>query len=84
MPKPKVANLSSGLVAVKGRAAPPPDAPARGAEQAGATREEIVPLNFRIPASLRRAFKTYAAQHDMKLNELLRVAFEAYRTQQGD
>jgi hypothetical protein len=98
MPKPKVADLSSGLVAVKGRAAPPPDAPARVAElspparrgrqghakQAGPTREEIVPLNFRIPASLRRAFKTYAAQHDMKLNELLRVAFEAYRTQQGD
>jgi hypothetical protein len=98
MPKPKVADLSSGLVAVKGRAAPPPDAPTRGAKlaqpagrgrqgdakDAGATREAIVPLNFRIPASLRRAFKTYAAQHDMKLNELLRVAFEAYRTQQGD
>jgi hypothetical protein len=97
MPKPKIADLSSGLVAVKGSAAPPPDAPARAepapvagrsrqndAEGAGASREEIVPLNFRIPVSLRRAFKTYAAQHDMKLNELLRVAFEAYRTQQGD
>jgi hypothetical protein len=98
MPKPKIADLSSGLVAVKGRAAPPPDTPIRAAElapvagrsrqgdikEAGVTREEIVPLNFRIPASLRRAFKTYAAQHDMKLNELLRVAFEAYRAQQGD
>jgi len=74
MPKPKVADLSSGLVAVKGGSAPPEEAP----------REEIVPLNFRIPASLRREFKTYAAQHDMKLNELFRAAFDAYRVQQGD
>jgi hypothetical protein len=74
MPKTKVADLSAGLVAVKGSAAP----------REGAPREEIVPLNFRIPASLRREFKTYAAQHDMKLNELFRAAFDAYRVQQGD
>lgn len=74
MPKPKVADLSAGLVAVKGEAALPEPEP----------REEIVPLNFRIPASLRREFKTYAAQHDMKLNELFRAAFDAYRTQQRD
>ena len=36
------------------------------------------PLNFRVPADFRRRFKTYAAQHDMKLNELLYKAFEAY------
>ena len=97
MAKPKVADLSPGLVAIKGGAAPPADTPTRaagpspalervgqGAAEEIATGEEIVPLNFRIPASLRRAFKTYAAQHDMKLNELLRVAFEAYRAQQGD
>ncbi len=74
MAKPKVAHLSARLVAVKGGSAPPKEAP----------REEIVPLNFRIPASLRREFKTYAAQHDMKLNELFRAAFDAYRAQQGD
>ena len=74
MPKPKVADLSAGLVAVKGGSAPPEEAP----------REEIVPLNFRIPASLRREFKTYAAQHDMKLNELFRASFDAYRERQGD
>ena len=97
MAKPKVADLSPGLVAIKGSAAPPADTPTRaarpspvsgrdgqGAAEETGTREEIVPLNFRIPASLRRAFKTYAAQHDMKLNELLRVAFEAYRARQGD
>jgi len=37
-----------------------------------------------VPASFRREFKTYAAGHDMKLNELLRRSFEAYRKVQGD
>jgi hypothetical protein len=41
----------------------------------------LSPLNFRVPAGFRREFKTYAAQHDLKLNELLRRAFEAYRRQ---
>ena len=74
MPRTKVADLSAGLVAVKGNAAPREEVP----------REEIVPLNFRIPASLRREFKTYAAQHDMKLSELFRASFNAYRVRQGD
>ena len=94
MPKPKVANLSPGLVAVKGAATPPLDAPVRSAADAAtsgskadeqaSSREEIVPLNFRVTTSFRRAFKTYAASHDMKLNHLLRVAFDAYRKQEGD
>ena len=41
-------------------------------------------MNFRVPESFRREFKTYAAQHDMKLNELLRRSFEALRRQNGD
>lgn len=44
----------------------------------------LSPLNFRVPASFRREFKTYAARHDMKLNELLRRSFEAFRKVQGD
>lgn len=44
----------------------------------------LSPLNFRVPASFRREFKTYAAQHDLKLNELLRRSFDAYRQAQGD
>jgi hypothetical protein len=31
----------------------------------------------------RREFKTYAAAHDLKLNELLVKCFETYRKQQG-
>jgi hypothetical protein len=33
---------------------------------------------------LRRRFKTYAAAHDMKLNELLRRAFDEYEQRHGD
>ncbi len=44
----------------------------------------LAPLNFRISPAFRREFKTYAAKHDLKLNELLRRCFEAYRREQGD
>jgi hypothetical protein len=116
--KSKPAQLSAGLVAIKGAAAPSPDMPGRGggtvlatvppvpqlaADPAGTpTRAaqrpgdrkaaspeptevkeaNLAPLNFRISASFRREFKTYAATHDLKLNELLRLSFEAYRRQQ--
>jgi hypothetical protein len=91
--KSKRPELTAGLVAVKGAAAPAADMPTRAAgpvavaprpaqpERAG---DELVPLNFRLPASFRREFKTYAARHDMKLNELLRECFQAYRQVKGD
>lgn len=53
-------------------------APARAGEGG------LAPLNFRVAAGFRREFKTYAARHDLKLNELLRRSFEAYRKAQGD
>jgi hypothetical protein len=115
----KPAELSAGLVAVKGAAIPSPDMPSRAVapviapvptaaptttpppadttpapnaanqpQQAAPKAEEkeanLAPLNFRISASFRREFKTYAAHHDLKLNELLRLCFEAYRRQQSD
>ena len=108
----KPADLSAGLVAIKGEAAPSPDMPGRaggalaavppaaapaamhpgrpgygqrGRRRAGGARAcqrrpIFTPLNFRIPASFRREFRTYAATHDLKLNELLRLCFEAYRS----
>ena len=42
------------------------------------------PLNFRVSASFRREFKVFAAEHGLKLNELLRRSFDAYRRQQGN
>ena len=115
----KPADLSAGLVAVKGAAIPSPDMPRRAgapamapvstaaptvtappadttpapnavnqprraAPKAEEKEANLAPLNFRISASFRREFKTYAAHHDLKLNELLRLCFEAYRRQQGD
>ena len=94
----KPAELSPNLVAVKGAAAPMPGMPGRSTEaspveaakpktagkEASREREELLPLNFRISASFRRDFKTYAATHDMKLNELLRLCFDAYRKQRRD
>jgi hypothetical protein len=113
--KSKPAELSAGLVAIKGAAAPSPDMPGRAgpapqvvpaaantsAPPKAAARATVrakappvavpdakeanfTPLNFRIPASFRREFRTYAATHDLKLNELLRLCFEAYRRQKGD
>lgn len=104
----KPADLSSGLVAVKGAAMPSSDMPARTGGisppvpqpivpvvdavseamppvTAKAEKEQnLAPLNFRVSAAFRRDFKTYAATHDLKLNELLRLSFDAYRQQKGD
>ena len=114
--KNKPAELSAGLVAIKGAAAPSPDMPGRAgtaltavpppapeaavsaspkaaikpparrtkAEPATEKEANLAPLNFRISATFKREFKTYAAAHDLKLNELLRRSFEAYRKQQRD
>jgi hypothetical protein len=81
----KPAPLSSQLVAVKGNAAPVDDMPTRSAT-APAKEEEtgLAPLNFRVSAEFRREFKTYAAAHDLKLNKLLALSFQAYRQQRGD
>jgi hypothetical protein len=77
----KPATDLSALVTTKGAAAPTKDMPTR-APTASITKDESKgtgePLNFRVPAEFRRRFKTYAAQNDMKLNELLYKAFDAY------
>jgi len=69
----------TGLVATKGRAAPVAEMPPRSAKPAADDDEaNNVPLNFRITADLRRRFRMFAAAHDLKLNELLRLAFDEY------
>ena len=80
----KTAELSPGLVAIKGQAAPANDMPTRAT--AAKTKPEAGqdPLNFRVAKAFRREFKTYAAAHDLKLNELLVKSFQSYRKQQGD
>jgi hypothetical protein len=38
-----------------------------------------MPLNFKVPSDFRREFKTYAAQHNKKLNQLLYESFAALK-----
>lgn len=96
MSRKPAAALSASLVAVKGAAVPAPDMPGRGtpisqvptsqAENAAPTAEAAgsgMPLNFRVSDSFRREFKVYAAQKGLKLNELLRRSFDAYRRENG-
>ena len=39
---------------------------------------ELVPMNFKMPPDFVKRFKREALERDMKLNVLLRAAFEAY------
>jgi hypothetical protein len=96
MSKKPAATLSANLVAVKGMAAPTPDMPGRATPPAVAPLKAVPepepaaqkeaggqPLNFRVSDAFRREFKVYAAEHGLKLNELLRLSFEAYRHKSG-
>lgn len=87
----------TNLIAVKGSAAPAvtavsnANAPAALADKSATPKaaeepagEELAPLNFKVPLSFKREFKTYAASKDIFLHELLKRGFEAYRKQQGD
>ena len=83
----KAAALTSGLVAFKGQGASVNEMPTRQPEPAPVKIKEaacLQPLNFRVSNDFRREFKTYAASHDLKLNELLKRSFAAYRKQNGD
>lgn len=78
----------SGLVATKGQAQPVANVPPRSAAPAAQPEQDqdsagLVPMNFRVSAELRREFKVYAAENDLKLVELLRRAFLAYKAQNG-
>jgi hypothetical protein len=40
---------------------------------------ELVPLNFKVSADFKREFKTFAAQRDISMLELLIRSFEEYK-----
>jgi hypothetical protein len=52
------------------------------AEQSESTKG--MPLNFKVPSDFRREFKTYAAQHNKKLNQLLYEAFAALKAKHAE
>jgi hypothetical protein len=84
-PRPAAADAEGQLPRATA-AAPRPSRPARrlAPKPNEVVEANLAPLNFRIAPSFRREFKSYAAQHDLKLNELLRLCFDAYRKQQRD
>jgi hypothetical protein len=61
-----------------------PPGPSVASASAGQGEGGGQPLNFRVPDVFRREFKVYAARNGLKLNELLRLSFEAYRRQNGE
>lgn len=78
MASKKTADLSSSLVAVKGKATPSADAIGRQPEARPAQATGTAPLNFKVAPEFRRRFRQCAAEADLKLNELLREALEAW------
>ena len=83
MPSKKTAELSSSLVAVKGQASPSADATSRQPETSPALSPASAPLNFKVPPDFRRRFRQRAAEADLKLNELLREALDAWEQKRG-
>lgn len=83
MASKKTADLSSSLVAIKGQAIPTADAPSRSPESEPAPSIASAPLNFKVDAEFRRRFRQRAAEADLKLNELLRQALDAWEEKRG-
>jgi hypothetical protein len=49
-----------------------------GSEAVQAEKEELIPLQFKMPRSWVREFKLTAADKELKLNELLKECFSEY------
>lgn len=75
------AKAASGAKAKTEKSAGKPEPVAKA--KAEKPKEPKKALNFKVSAEFRRAFKSYASAHDMKLGKLLEVAFESYRKQNG-
>jgi len=80
MPSKKTADLSADLVAVKDQAHTATDATGRLPAAASAA---TAPLNFKVDLDFRRRFRQRAAEADLKLNELLREALDAWEEKRG-
>ncbi|MCK9687352.1 hypothetical protein [Scleromatobacter humisilvae] len=94
MPKPAPLVMKKGLAlpaslteGVSMQASPrelPPAAAASEVALSSVVRtatDELVPLSFKVSKHFNRAFRQVALDDELKLNELLFAAFEAYRRQ---
>ena len=41
--------------------------------------DDLKPLNFKVPATFRKEYKSYATDNDMSMVELLQKSFEVYK-----
>ena len=76
----KMADLPSNLFASKDTATASPDAKQRGEEIEGS---EVATLNFKVDLAFKTNFKRVAVDHNLKLNELLRQALDAWKREKG-
>ena len=65
------------------RDSPSVDATGRKPEASPARSTGSAPLNFKVPPDFRRRFRQRAAEADLKLNELLREALDAWEQRRG-
>ncbi len=63
---------------------PRTEAPKTTARDADPSQANTAPLNFKVSEGFRREFKTYAAQHNKKLNQLLFEAFAALKASHAE
>jgi hypothetical protein len=75
-----MADLSSSLFATKETATAASDAKQRGDE---ALESEAATLNFKVDLAFKTNFKRVAVDHNIKLNELLRQALDAWKREKG-
>lgn len=64
-----------GLLVTKGTVA----AASKAVPQRETIDETLQPMNFKVPSEFHREFKTYAATHGLKMNQLLFKAFETLK-----
>jgi hypothetical protein len=81
---PKVKALGADLIARKPAPEPEPQ-PATRFETLMARKVYQLgePLNFRVKPAFKRLFKSTAAQHGLKMNDLLVEAFDLWMREKG-
>ena len=72
----KSTNYTALLASKKGAAKASTGAKTRAED---ASNEDLQQLNFKVPGSLKKEFKLFAATHDITMTELLQRSFEAYK-----
>lgn len=80
-PMPEAAQRTARLATPAPPPAPPPAA--APAEAARTKTADLKPLAFKVPPAFRKRFRQRAADADLKLNELLFAALDAWEETNG-